>query len=122
MAVVESFFTDMPARIAASHLVIARGGASTVAELSVIGRGAIIVPLPGALDQDQAANGRVLAEAGGAKVVPQSAFTPAALSEMLLRLFSDPSTLSTMAAAARKTGIPDAASRLADNVLKHAKF
>jgi UDP-N-acetylglucosamine--N-acetylmuramyl-(pentapeptide) pyrophosphoryl-undecaprenol N-acetylglucosamine transferase len=119
---IDSFFTDMPARIAASHLVVARGGASTIAELSVIGRPSIIVPLPGALDQDQAANGRVLADAGGALVVPQSAFTPVALGEHVLRLVSDPAALADMGEAARHTGIPDAASRLADNVLKHAKF
>jgi UDP-N-acetylglucosamine--N-acetylmuramyl-(pentapeptide) pyrophosphoryl-undecaprenol N-acetylglucosamine transferase len=121
-AEVQPFFSDMPLRISAAHLVIARGGASTVAELSVIGRAAIIVPLPGALDQDQAANGRVLEKAGGAMVVSQPNFTPQALSEMLLRLLSDPDRLIHMADAARSTGIPDAASRLADNVLKHAKF
>jgi UDP-N-acetylglucosamine--N-acetylmuramyl-(pentapeptide) pyrophosphoryl-undecaprenol N-acetylglucosamine transferase len=122
MADIQSFFADMPARIAASHLVIARGGASTIAELSVIGRGAIIVPLPGALDQDQAANGRVLEQAGGAKVMMQTAFTPASLTEILLRLISDISSLEAMAEAAKRTGLPQAASSLADNVLKHAKF
>jgi UDP-N-acetylglucosamine--N-acetylmuramyl-(pentapeptide) pyrophosphoryl-undecaprenol N-acetylglucosamine transferase len=121
-AEIENFFSDMPGRIAASHLVIARGGASTVAELSVIGRGAIIVPLPGALDQDQAANGRVLEKAGGARVVMQPAFTAAALTDMLLRMISDPSTLEGMAKAAKMTGMPQAASSLADYVLKHAKF
>jgi UDP-N-acetylglucosamine--N-acetylmuramyl-(pentapeptide) pyrophosphoryl-undecaprenol N-acetylglucosamine transferase len=119
---VQSFFTDMPARIAASHLVIARGGASTIAELSVIGRASIIVPLPGALDQDQAANGRTLEAVGGARLVQQSAFTPAALTQMLLQLLSEPSALILMGQAAKSAGIPDAASRMADNVLKHAKF
>ena len=60
------FFADMPARMAASHLVVSRSGASTVAELAAIGRPAILVPLPHALDQDQAANARVLEQAGGA--------------------------------------------------------
>ena len=65
MAEVAPFFTDLPARIAASHLVVSRSGASTVAELAAIGRPAILVPLPHALDQDQAANAGVLERAGG---------------------------------------------------------
>jgi UDP-N-acetylglucosamine--N-acetylmuramyl-(pentapeptide) pyrophosphoryl-undecaprenol N-acetylglucosamine transferase len=64
-AEIEPFFKDLPARIAAAHLVIARSGASTVAELAAIGRPAILVPLPGALDQDQAANARTLETIGG---------------------------------------------------------
>ena len=72
------FFTDLPARIAASHLVIARSGASTVAELAVIGRPSILVPLPHALDQDQFANAGMLERAGGALRLVQSDFTPAA--------------------------------------------
>ena len=65
-AEVAPFFADLPARIAAAHLVVSRSGASTVAELAAIGRPAILVPLPHALDQDQLANAGVLAEAGGA--------------------------------------------------------
>ena len=65
-AEVEPFFNDLPARMAASHLVVARSGASTVAELAAIGRPGILVPLPHALDQDQHANAGVLMEAGGA--------------------------------------------------------
>lgn len=115
--VVEHFFTDLPQRIAESHLVIARAGASTVSELAVIGRPSILVPLPGALDQDQAANGEVLAVAGAAICVAQSAFTPVSLAEMLERLFADPLRLMKMAAAAKMVGVPDAASRLANEVL-----
>ena len=69
---VSPFFPDLPARIAAAHLVVARSGASTVAELAAIGRPSILVPLPGALDQDQFANAGVLAAAGGAIRLPQS--------------------------------------------------
>jgi UDP-N-acetylglucosamine--N-acetylmuramyl-(pentapeptide) pyrophosphoryl-undecaprenol N-acetylglucosamine transferase len=121
-ALVESFFTDMPEHIAASHLVIARGGASTIAELSVIGRPAILVPLPGALDQDQRANANMLETAGGAKTVIQTAFTPDWLSTLLAEWLGDLPMLATRAAAAKATGMPDAASRLADSVLKHARF
>jgi UDP-N-acetylglucosamine--N-acetylmuramyl-(pentapeptide) pyrophosphoryl-undecaprenol N-acetylglucosamine transferase len=71
-AEVAPFFADLPARIAASHLVVARSGASTVAELTAIGRPAILVPLPHALDQDQSANAGVLERAGGAIRLPQN--------------------------------------------------
>ena len=75
-AEVAPFFSDLPARMAASHLVVSRSGASTVAELAAIGRPAILVPLPHALDQDQFANAGVLADAGGAIRLTQDAFTP----------------------------------------------
>lgn len=114
---VEHFFDDLPRRMAESHLVIARSGASTISELGVIGRPAILVPLPGALDQDQAANGAMLAEAGGAIVILQPAFTPVSLAELLGRLAGDPERLQRMALAARSTGVSDAAMRLASEVL-----
>ena len=60
------FFSDLPARLASSHLVVSRSGAGTVAELGAIGRPSILVPLPGSIDQDQFANAGVLAQAGGA--------------------------------------------------------
>jgi len=75
-AEVEPFFRDLPARIAASHLAISRSGASTVAELAAIGRPAILVPLPHALDHDQRANAGMLGQAGGAIVMEQTHFTP----------------------------------------------
>ena len=75
-AELQSFFGDMPARIARSHLVVSRSGASTVAELAVIGRPAIMVPLPHALDQDQKANAAILAGAGGGWMVAQADLTP----------------------------------------------
>ena len=76
---IADFFPDLPARIAASHLVIGRAGASTVSELAVIGRPSVLVPFPHALDQDQAANAAALAASGGAVVVPQGEFTPSGL-------------------------------------------
>lgn len=114
------FFADLPLRIAAAHLVIGRSGASTVSELAVIGRPSILVPLPGAIDQDQLANARSLAQTGGALLIPQQEFTPARLATELTRLFSDPAALPAMAHAAKAEGRADAAERLADLVLKVA--
>jgi len=116
-AEVAPFFTDLPARIAASHLVIARAGASTVAELATIGRPAILVPLPHALDQDQSANAGVLERAGGAIRLPQYDFTPDRLAAEIAALATSPQRLATMVAAARAQGVGDAAERLADLVL-----
>ena len=70
------FFSDLPARLASSHLVISRSGAGTVAELAAIGRPSILVPLPGAIDQDQFANAGVLAQVDGALRIAQAEFTP----------------------------------------------
>ncbi|HZL41183.1 MAG TPA: undecaprenyldiphospho-muramoylpentapeptide beta-N-acetylglucosaminyltransferase [Pseudolabrys sp.] len=119
-AEVAPFFSDLPARMAAAHGVIARSGASTVAELSAIGRPAILVPLPHALDQDQFANAGVLAEAGGAIRIEQRDFTPDRLAAEIARLAGDPARLSRMAQAAKSAGSIDAAERLADLVLKVA--
>ncbi len=116
----EPFFGDLPRRMASAHLVISRSGASTVAELSAIGRPGILVPLPHALDQDQFANAGVLAEAGGALRIVQSDFTPERLASEIARLASDPAQLARMAQAAKSAGTIDAAERLADLVLKVA--
>ena len=117
-AEVAPFFADLPARIAASHLVVARAGASTVAELAAIGRPAILVPLPHALDQDQSANAGVLAQAGAAIRLLQDDFTPDRLAAEIGALASAPQKLVAMAAAARAQGARDAAERLADLVLR----
>lgn len=117
-ATVEPFFSDLPARIAASHLVVARSGASTVAELAVIGRPSILVPLPGSLDQDQAANAATLSAIGAAAVIPQPELTATRLHDEITARLADPALLTTAAAAARSAGIPDAASRLADLVMQ----
>ena len=120
-AEVSPFFDDLPARIAQSHLVVARGGASTVAELAVIGRQSILVPLPGSLDQDQAANSRALAATGGAKVVMQRDFTPDNLAVDLTAMLGDPAGLAKGGEAAKRAGTADAAERLADLVLGVAR-
>jgi UDP-N-acetylglucosamine--N-acetylmuramyl-(pentapeptide) pyrophosphoryl-undecaprenol N-acetylglucosamine transferase len=110
------FFPDVAARLVAAHLVIARAGASTVAELAVAGRPALLVPLPGAIDDHQSANARALADAGGAWVVPQPQFTPAFLADRLNELLADPVGLTAAAAGARSQARADAAARLADLV------
>ncbi|TAL80085.1 MAG: undecaprenyldiphospho-muramoylpentapeptide beta-N-acetylglucosaminyltransferase [Beijerinckiaceae bacterium] len=119
---VTSFFKDLPARIAAAHLVIARAGASTVAELAVIGRPSILVPFPHAIDQDQAANAAHLAAAGAALIVAQTDFSPQWLAAALKAALDDPATLAQRAEAARASGIADAAKRLANLVLHVAKL
>jgi UDP-N-acetylglucosamine--N-acetylmuramyl-(pentapeptide) pyrophosphoryl-undecaprenol N-acetylglucosamine transferase len=120
-AEISEFFPDLPARIAAAHLVIGRAGASTVSELAVIGRPSVLVPFPHALDQDQAANAAALAKSGGAIVVPQPDFTPERLAAILRDALAGPDKLKAGAAAARSVGVPDAAERLADVVLEIAR-
>jgi UDP-N-acetylglucosamine--N-acetylmuramyl-(pentapeptide) pyrophosphoryl-undecaprenol N-acetylglucosamine transferase len=117
-AEIAPFFADLPAHMAESHLVVSRSGASTVAELAAIGRPAILVPLPHALDQDQAANARVLEEAGGAIALSQDAFTPDRLAAEIAALAGDPERLSHMAQAAKSAGMLDAADQLADLVMR----
>jgi UDP-N-acetylglucosamine--N-acetylmuramyl-(pentapeptide) pyrophosphoryl-undecaprenol N-acetylglucosamine transferase len=114
---VAPFFKDLPARIASSHFVIARSGASTVAELAGIGRPALLVPFPFALDADQAANAAELARTGAVEVVDQKLFTIEKLTESLRAALADPAGLTKRAEAAKSAGIPDAAERLADIVI-----
>jgi UDP-N-acetylglucosamine--N-acetylmuramyl-(pentapeptide) pyrophosphoryl-undecaprenol N-acetylglucosamine transferase len=116
------FFADLPARLAASHLVISRSGAGTVAELGAVGRPSILVPLPGSIDQDQFANAGVLARAGGAIRIAQSDFTHARLAAEISGLATEPARLTAMAAGARTVGKLDAAERLADLVAKVANI
>ncbi|MGE0503014.1 MAG: undecaprenyldiphospho-muramoylpentapeptide beta-N-acetylglucosaminyltransferase [Rhizobiaceae bacterium] len=113
-AEVSPFFGDLAARMAAAHLVISRSGASTVSELAAIGRPALLVPYPHALDHDQAANAAALAAAGGAELHQQSTLSPARLSELIAGLMADPERLSAMAARSRRTGRPEATRLLAD--------
>lgn len=115
-ATLESFFDDMPVQIARAHLVIGRSGASTVSELSVIGRPSILVPLPHSLDNDQKANAEKMQSAGAAWMIEQKNFTEAVLAEKLAALFDDPSMLTEAAGAALAQGQPRAVRRLADLV------
>ena len=116
-----SFFMDMPARIAAAHLVVCRSGASTIAELGVIGRPAIMVPLPHALDNDQLRNAESFAGTGGGWVQPQANLEPRSFAQLLSKLRAEPQTLQRAAAAALTHGRPDAAQRLADLTEKIAR-
>ncbi|WP_457583802.1 undecaprenyldiphospho-muramoylpentapeptide beta-N-acetylglucosaminyltransferase [Ensifer canadensis] len=113
---VSPFFTDMAQRIAGAQLVICRSGASTVSELAVIGRPAILVPYPYALDHDQAANAAAIAAKGGAKVIAQAELTAERLAGILADAMANPQSLAQMAANARETGKPDAARLLASMV------
>lgn len=110
------FFGDLPARMAVAHLVVSRSGASTISELTVIGRPAILVPFPFATDDHQTANAAVLADAGAAWLVQQRELTPEKLAQLLQNIFDDPDELARRAEAARALGKPDAACRLADLV------
>jgi UDP-N-acetylglucosamine--N-acetylmuramyl-(pentapeptide) pyrophosphoryl-undecaprenol N-acetylglucosamine transferase len=113
-AEIAPFFTDMAERMAAAHLVVSRSGASTVSEIAVIGRPALFVPYPYALDHDQAANAAALAASGGAQVHPQSTLSPERIASLIGGLMEEPQRLAAMAAAARSAGKPDAARLLAD--------
>ncbi len=112
------FFADLPARLAAAHLVIGRSGASTVAELAAIGRPSILIPYPYAADDHQSANARAFEATGACIVIPHASFTAAALASHLNALLEAPQRLATMAAAAHAAGRPDAAARLADLVIE----
>jgi UDP-N-acetylglucosamine--N-acetylmuramyl-(pentapeptide) pyrophosphoryl-undecaprenol N-acetylglucosamine transferase len=111
------FFSDMDARLAAAHLVVCRGGASTVAELAVAGRPAVLVPYPHAIADEQTANAEAFAAAGGGWAVPQPAFTADALAARIETLAAAPARLAEAAARAHAFGLPDAAERLADEAL-----
>lgn len=109
-----AFFDDLPERMAQSHLVICRSGASTVAELTVIGRPAVLVPLPGSIDADQKNNALFVDAAGGGWVAEQATLSPHSLGTRLAALLSDPAGLQKAAAAAKSLGQPDAVEKLAD--------
>ncbi len=119
-AEVAPFFTDLADRLARAHLVIARAGASTIAELCVVGRPAILVPYAYAADDHQSFNAQALGHAGAAWVFPEATFTPEALAARLSELLATSEMLAAAAAAARALGRPDAAERLADLVIECA--
>ncbi len=114
MAEVSHFFSDLPERMAKAQLVVARSGASTVAELTVIGRPSILVPLPHALDNDQLQNAGRLAESGAAWCIEQKDLSPQRLAQDIGKLLGDADRLAAAADAAKKLGRPDAVGRLAD--------
>src|SRR5262249_28314696 len=103
-----TFFDDVPERLARAHLVICRAGASTVAELAAVGRPAMLIPYPHATDNHQIANARALAEAGGGWVTPQSGLSSSTLARHLVCLLNDGAALSAAAQHARAFGRRDA--------------
>jgi UDP-N-acetylglucosamine--N-acetylmuramyl-(pentapeptide) pyrophosphoryl-undecaprenol N-acetylglucosamine transferase len=120
-AELQSFFADLPQRLAEAHLVIARSGAGTVAELMAIGRPAILVPLPSAMDDHQTDNAALLARAGAGWLLAQKTLDAGSLAETLQGLLRNPSELAARAEAAHKLAIPHAAENLADMVEQLAK-
>lgn len=111
-----TYLPDLPEQLGWAHLVIARAGASTIAELTAAGRPAILVPLPTATDDHQTANAREITAAGGARTIPQSAFTAVELAKQMQKLGLDPAPLANAAARARSVGKPNAVGDLADLV------
>jgi UDP-N-acetylglucosamine--N-acetylmuramyl-(pentapeptide) pyrophosphoryl-undecaprenol N-acetylglucosamine transferase len=116
-AELSTFFNDVPARLAACHLAITRSGASTVAELGVAGRPAILVPYPFAMDDHQTSNAEAYAQSGGAWVVGQRILTPKLLAERIAGLAAHPDSLMRAAEAARQEGRPAAADSFAELVI-----
>lgn len=115
-AEVAPFFDDLPQRMSEAQLVISRAGASSVADISVIGRPSILVPLAAAIRDEQSENARALVDAGGAIMITEPDFEVGALCAQLTQLMQQPDTLQTMAAAAASCGIVDATERLSDLV------
>ena len=113
------FFEDLPALMSDSHLVIARAGASTITELSVMGRPAILVPLASAMDDHQTANARVLSDMEAAILIGEADFNATSLGKTLAGLIEAPQTLQAMAAQAKDRVKIDAASAIADLIETH---
>lgn len=111
-----TYILDMPQKLADAHLVIARAGASTIAELTAAGRPAILVPFAAATDDHQTANAREIAKAGGARAIPESEFTAETLARQIEAIAGDPEALANAAARSLSVGRPNAASDLADLV------
>ncbi|MCM8557567.1 undecaprenyldiphospho-muramoylpentapeptide beta-N-acetylglucosaminyltransferase [Sphingomicrobium sp. GRR-S6-50] len=111
-----TYIEDMPRRIGNAHLIIARAGASTIAELTAAGRPAILVPLPIATDDHQTFNAREMAKAGGAAMIKQPDFKPEKLARQIEEIAGDPEALSNAAARSLSVGRPRAAEELADLV------
>lgn len=111
-----TYFEDMASRLAQAHLFIGRAGASTIAELTAVGRPAILVPLPIATDDHQAFNTKEMVKAGGARMIRQDAFQPKELAKQIQAMAQRPDTLATAAHAAWNCGRPKAVQDLADLV------
>lgn len=115
-AEVASFFEDMAERMVKAQFIIARSGASTIAEIAAIGRPALLVPYPYALDHDQAKNAAALATTGGVKVIEQKNIDAKLLAKIINGAIESPKLMATMAAASRQAGHVHATQLLADMV------
>lgn len=111
-----TYILDMPEKLADAHLVIARAGASTLAELTAAGRPAILVPFAAATDDHQSANAREITRAGGARTISEAEFTPETLARQIEAIASEPQALANAAARSLSVGRPHAAPDLADLV------
>ncbi|MFC3180713.1 UDP-N-acetylglucosamine--N-acetylmuramyl-(pentapeptide) pyrophosphoryl-undecaprenol N-acetylglucosamine transferase [Cypionkella sinensis] len=111
-AEVEPFFTDIPRRLSEAQLVISRSGASSVADISVIGRPAILVPFAAATGDHQTANARGLVDAGAAVLMPELGLSPASLAAEIAAILDNPARAEDMARKAQAQGRPDATTRL----------
>jgi len=109
---VQPFFHDVPALMSETQLVISRSGASSIADISVIGRPSVLVPFAAAAGDHQSANARGLVEAGGAVLVPENLLTVDALSSQITAILSNPTAALQMSIAALSAGVPDATDRL----------
>lgn len=114
---VRPYIYDMPLVMDAADLVLCRAGASTLAELTCIGKPAILVPSPNVTNNHQERNARVLERAGGAKVLLEGSFTAEMLYAMVRGLLDEPQQLSEMAQNMKAAGVPDAADRIAETIL-----
>lgn len=118
---VREYIYDMPLVMAAADLVVCRSGASTLSELTTLGRPAILVPSPNVTNNHQDKNARVLEKAGAAVVIPESEITEDKLLGSVSLLLSRPDTLAAMSEQMKKIGIGDATDRIADIILDLAK-
>lgn len=118
-ATILPFFNDIIQQYQSCHLVIGRAGASTVAELTAMGRPSILVPLAASLDGDQAQNAAHIVEHGAGWMMAEKDFTPDTLAARLQGILEHPAQLEQAAAAARALGRPDAARQLADVVMRY---
>lgn len=118
--VVRPFFDDVPMRMAQAQLVISRAGASSIADLTVIGRPSILIPLAAAIRDEQTANARALSENGAAELLPEAVLDAESLARDIQSILSDPSRAEAMASAALALGRPDAAQRLYELVTEIA--
>lgn len=118
---VAAFLDDMPQRFADADLILARSGASTVAELSAAGKPALLVPFPQAADDHQRKNAEVMANAGAAVMILEADLTPGRLGRELAHLLSAPEQLAQMSARARTLAHPDAAEQIVRMVREFAR-